>query len=101
MRCLNARLYQYQRNTKGEIISFNTEIIILFGVPILYSNAPCLHVYSQWLNLVIYWLINHCMDWARAGVKSFSRQFDFLDVIYQIQHCNVDDRLRKVIFTTK
>ena len=56
-------------------------------------------LYSQWLNSVISWLINHCMDWARTGVKSFSRQFDFHAVIYHIWHCNVDNRRCNVVFT--
>ena len=53
-------------------------------------------LYSQWLNSVIYRLINHCTDWTGAGVTSFGRQFDFLDV-YLIRHCNVDIRRRNVI----
>ena len=57
----------------------------------LNSNTP--RLYSQWLNLVIYWLINHCTDWARTGVTSFGRQFDFHDVIYH-------NRRRNVNFTT-
>ena len=40
-----------------------------------YSNTP--RLYSQWLNSVIYWLINHCMDRAQAGVTSFGPQFEF------------------------
>ena len=56
-----------------------------------YSNTP--RLYSQWLNSVIYWLINHCTDWARTNVTSFSRQFDFHDVIYH-------NRRRNVVFTT-
>ena len=55
------------------------------------SNTP--RLYSQWLNSVIYWLINHCTDWARTGVTSFGRQFDFHDVIYH-------NRRRNVYFTT-
>ena len=43
------------------------------------SNTP--RLYSQRLNLVIYWLINHFTDWARIGVTSFGRQFEFHDVI--------------------
>ena len=54
--------------------------------------------YSQWLNSVISWLINHCMDWARTSVKSFGRQFDFHDVIYHIWHCNIDNRRCNVVF---
>ena len=50
-------------------------------------------LYSQWLNTVIYWLINHCTDWARTDVTSFSRQFDFHDVIYY-------NRRRNDVFTT-
>ena len=57
-------------------------------------------LYSQWLNSVISWLINHCTDWARTGVKSFGRQFDLHDVIYHIWHCNVDKRRCNVVFTT-
>ena len=57
----------------------------------LYSNTP--RLYSQWLNSVIYWLINHCTDWARTNVTSSSRQFDFHDVIYH-------KRRRNVVFTT-
>ena len=55
------------------------------------SNTPPL--YSQWLNSVIYWLINHCTDWSRTDVTSFSCQFDFYDVIYHNRRCNV-------VFTT-
>ena len=62
------------------------------------SNTP--RLYSQWLNSVIYWLINHCTDWARTGVTSFGRQFDFHDVIYHKRHCNVDNRRCSVVFTT-
>ena len=57
----------------------------------VYSNTP--RLYNQWLNSVIYWLINHCTDWARTIVTSFSRQFDFHDVIYH-------NRRRNVVFTT-
>ena len=39
------------------------------------SNTP--RLYSQWLNSVIYWLINHCTDRARTGVTSSGRQFEF------------------------
>ena len=52
-----------------------------------HSNTP--RLYCQWLNSEIYWLINHCMDWAWTGVTSFGRQFYFHDVIYHIRHCNV------------
>ena len=62
--------------------------ITLHGGNTLYSNTP--RLYSQWLNSVIYWLINHCMDWARTGVKSFGRQFDFHDVIYHNRRLNVN-----------
>ena len=55
------------------------------------SNTP--RLYSQWLNSVIYWLINHCTDWARTCVTLFGRQFDFHDVIYH-------NRRRNVNFTT-
>ena len=50
--------------------------ITLNGGNTLYSNTPWL--YSQWLNSVIYWLINNCMDWAQTGVTSFGRQFNFM-----------------------
>ena len=33
-------------------------------------------------------------------MTSFGRQFDFHDVIYHIQSCNVDNRRRNVISTT-
>ena len=59
-----------------------------------YSNTD--HLYSQWLSSVIYWYT----DWARAGMMSFGRQFDFHDVIYYIQPCNVDNRRYNVKFTT-
>ena len=65
---------------------------------IQHSNTP--RLYSQWLNSVIYWLIIHCTDWARTGVESLGRQFDFHDVIYPIRHCNVDIRRRSIVFTT-
>ena len=32
-------------------------------------------------------------------MTSFGRQFDFHDVIYHIQHCNVDNRRRNVVLT--
>ena len=59
------------------------------------SNTP--RLYSQRLDSVIYWLINHCTDWARTGVTSFSCQFDFHDVIYHIWHCNIDNRRHNVL----
>ena len=62
------------------------------------SNTP--RLYSQWLNSVIYWLINHCTDWALIGVTSFGRQFKFHDVIYHIRHCDVDNRQCNVVFIT-
>ena len=62
------------------------------------SNTP--RLYSQWLNSVINWLINYCKDWARTGVTSFGRQFDFHDIIYHKRNCNVDNRRRNVVFTT-
>ena len=48
--------------------------------------------YSQWLNSVIYCLINHCTDWARTGVTSFVRQFYFHGVIfvYGIETLTID-----------
>ena len=39
-------------------------------------------------------------DWARTGVTSFGRQFDFYDVTYHIRHCNVDNSRGNVVFTT-
>ena len=65
---------------------------------IVNSNTP--RLYSQWLNSVIYWLINHCTDWARTSVTSFGCQFEFHDVIYHIPHCNADNRRCNVVFTT-
>ena len=62
--------------------------ITLNGGNTLYSDTP--RLYSQWLNSVIYWLINHCMDWAQTGVTSFGRQFDFHDVIYDNRRLNVN-----------
>ena len=50
--------------------------ITLHGGNTLYSNTP--RLYSQWLNSVIYWLINHCMDWARTGVKSLVGSLIFM-----------------------
>ena len=64
---------------------------LLFFKDGLYSNTP--RLYSQWLNSVIYWLINHCTDWARTNVTSFSCQFDFHEVIYH-------NRRHNVVFTT-
>ena len=49
-------------------------------------------LYSQWLNPVIYSLIKHYKDWTQIGVTSIGRMFDFHDVIYHIQLCNVDNR---------
>ena len=63
-------------------------------------NSATPHPYSQWLNPVNYWLINHCTGWTRTGVTSFGRQFDFNDVTYHIGHCNVDTRRGNVVFTT-
>ena len=52
-------------------------------------------IISQWLNSVIYWLINHCM----TGVMSFGNQFDFHDVIYHIEPCNIDNTQCNANFT--
>ena len=49
---------------------------------------------------MIHRLINHCTDWAWTGVTSFGRQFDFHDVIYHIQPCNIDNRWHNIVFTT-
>ena len=46
-----------------------------------------------------YYLINYCTDWARTGVMLFCRLFDFHDVIYHIQYCNVDNRRSCVVLT--
>ena len=63
------------------------KIMEMFKVLYKYhSNTP--RLYSQWLNSVIYWLINHCTDWARTNVTSFCRQFDFHDVIYHNRRRN-------------
>ena len=51
------------------------------------SNTSCL--YSQWLNSMIYWLINNCTDWAQIGVTSFGHQFELHNIIYQIQPCSI------------
>ena len=59
------------------------------------SNTP--RLYSQRLYSVMYWLINHCTDWAQTP---FRRHFEFNDVIYLKRHCNVDNRLCNVVFTT-
>ena len=56
-------------------------------------------LYSQWINSVIYWLINHCSELARSSVTSFDRQFEFHDVIYHIEPYNVGNRRRNVDFT--
>ena len=63
-------------------------------------NSNTDHLYSQWLNSVIYWLKNHCTDWSQTGVMSFGRQFDFHEVIYLIQPFKIDYRLHNVVFTT-
>ena len=68
------------------------------GNYIVHSITP--RLYSQWLNSVNYWLINHCMDLAWTGVTSFGLQFDFHDFIYRIRHCNIDNRRLNVVFTT-
>ena len=47
-----------------------THILVILS-SVSYFNTP--HTYSQWLNSVIYWLINHCTDWARTCVTSFGR----------------------------
>ena len=39
------------------------------------------------------------MYWARAGVASFGRQFEFHDVIFHIELYNVGNRRRNVVFT--
>ena len=64
------------------------------------TNSNTSRLYSQWLNSVIYWLINHCTDWFRTGVTSFGRQFEFHDVIYHKRHCNVENRRHNVVFTS-
>ena len=56
---------------------------ITFGHNIIYSitlstNSNTPRLYSQWLNSVIYWLINHYTDWARTGVTSFSHRLIFI-----------------------
>ena len=53
------------------------------------NNSSTPRLYSQWLNSVIYWLINHCSDWVQTNVTSFSRQYDFHDVIYHNRRRNV------------
>ena len=63
-----------------------------------YSNKS--RIYSQWLNSVIYWLINHFMNWEPTGVTSFDHQSDFHGIIYHIQHCKVDNRQHNIVFTT-
>ena len=63
------------------------------------NNSDMDRLYCQWLNSVIYWLINHCWDWTWNGMTSFGPHFDFHDIIYRIQPCNVDDRRHNVIFT--
>ena len=62
------------------------------------SNTP--HLYSQWLNSVIYWLIDHCTDRTRTGVTSFDRQFEFSWRHLSHRHCYVDYRRCNVAFTT-
>ena len=52
-----------------------------------FNNNSCTPPpYSQCLNLVIYWLINHSTDWAQIGVTSIGPQFNFQDVTYHIGH---------------
>ena len=41
-------------------------------------------------------VINHCRDWAPAGVTSFGRQIDFHDMYYMLD-CNGDKRRRNVV----
>ena len=48
----------------------------------LYSNTD--RLYSQWINSVIYWIINHCTDWAQPDMMSFRCQFDIHEVTYHI-----------------
>ena len=57
---------------------------------ILNSNTP--RLYSQWLNSVIYWLINHSTDWARTGVTSFGNSLNFMtsSILYRIVTLTID-----------
>ena len=71
--------------------SYITDIFFSCKRVIYDSNTP--RLFSQWLISLIYWLINHCTDWAQTNVTSFSRQFNFHDVIYH-------NKRRNIIFTT-
>ena len=64
------------------------------------SPAWCLKAYSKTPPIDILSDLNHLTDWAQTCVMSFSRQFDFHDVIYHIGHCNVDKRGCNIVFTT-
>ena len=77
---------------------FGCENVKILPYFMQHSNTP--RLYSQWLNSVICWLINHCTAWARTSMTSFGRQFKFHDVIYHKPHCNVDNRRHNVVFTT-
>ena len=61
---------------------------------IWYSNTP--RLYSQWLNSVIYWLINHCTD--RPDVIRAQILFSWRHL--SLRHCNVDNKRHTVVFTT-
>ena len=77
--------------------SFRSGIIFYFDRAIT-GDSNTDRLYSQWFNSVIYWLINHCMDWERIGVTSIGLQVDLHDVVYHIQPCNVDKRRYNVVF---
>ena len=97
---------QCRSRSAGTVFHASSESNVL--IEIMHSNwlenrSECAKIltplaYSQWLNLVIYWLINHCTDWAQTDLMSFGCQFDFHDVICHVQPCNVDKRLRNGLF---
>ena len=60
-------------------------LIILITQFINHSNTA--RLYSQWLNSVVKFLINHCTDWARADVTSFVRQFDLCRITIKSMNC--------------
>ena len=52
----------------------------------------------QWLNSVIYWIINYCKDWARTGVTSFDHQLIFMtsSITYNIvTHSGMSANIRE------
>ena len=78
---LNFRPYirRYTSPNENFEYSYRLNISLLVGQSSVdKSFAICLvnsHLCSQWLNLVINWLINHCMDLVKTGLTSLDSHF--------------------------